>query len=298
MDTLTLTLFVEVMREHSFTDVARAHGMAPSSVSRAMSGLEAELGVRLFQRTTRRLEPTEAGMAYFQRIVPVLDELHAARDAAADLSEQPKGTLRVTAATVYGEMYIVPQLPQLAEKYPQLSIELLLTDAYLDMVEERIDVAVRLGTLQDSSLIARQLSSMAFFVCASPDYLERHGVPVTLTDMQQHNCLLFPRSGYSMNWLFKDNTGQETAVSINGRCLITHSRAIRDSAIAGMGLALLPDWLVGESIRAGKLVRLYEEYAVTPTDYNGGVWLLCPSRDYLPLKTRVFMDHLVENIRH
>ena len=296
MDIEVLELFVEVMRTRNFTDIARARGIAPSSVSRAMTNLETELGIRLFQRSTRKLAPTEAGQIYFERIFPVLGELQAARLIAADLSEEPNGTLRVTASTVYGDMHIAPLLPEIAKRYPSLDIELILTDAYLDLIEERIDIAIRVGTLQESTYIARQLKKMTFYICASPAYLEQHGTPETPHQVSAHDCLLFPRPGYNLNWLFKDSSGKMTEVPISGKCLITNSQAIRKCAIAGMGLTLLPDWLVEEDIRSGALIRLFNDFTVTATDYEGAIWLMYPSREYVPVKTRVFMDYLIETI--
>lgn len=297
MDMETLSLFVEVMRQHSFADVARVRGVAPSSISRAIAGLEQELGVRLFQRSTRKLEPTEAGVLYFERVAPLIAELEAARQMASDVTAEPRGILRVTAPIVFGQMYIVPLLPVLAQRYPALTIELSLSDAYLDLIEERIDVAIRLGSLQDSSYVATRLMSLEFYICASPDYLAQHGTPQTPQQIRDHNCLLFPRPGFSLDWKFRERDGNVHTVSIHGNCLITNSQSIRQCAVAGMGLALLPDWLVGEDIQSGKLVRLFSEDAVTASDYDSAAWLLYPSRDYLPLKTRVFIDHLTESIR-
>jgi len=295
MDIEALEIFVDVMGHRNFTDVARVRNLAPSSVSRTITALEKEIGIRLFQRSTRRLEPTEAGNVYFERIRPILDELSSAREVAADLIEEPKGTLRVTASTVYGEMYIVPLLPDISDQYPLLSVELILTDAYMDLIEERIDVAIRLGALQDSSCIARQIKKLAFYICASPEYIARHGKPDSPHEIKNHNCLLFPRTGHNLNWLFKKE-GAVAEIPITGKCLVTNSRAIKQCALTGMGLALLPDWLVGDAIQSGLLVRLFDEFDVTATDYDGAIWLLYPSRDYVPIKTRVFMDHLIENI--
>jgi len=149
MDIDSLNLFLHVMHQRSFTEVAKQQNLAPSSVSRTMASLEKELGIRLFQRSTRQLEPTEAGSVYFERIAPIIRELEAAKQIAVDVNQEPKGTLRVTASVVYGQMNIAPLLPFLTAKYPSLTIELLLTDAYLDLIEERIDVSIRLGSLQD-----------------------------------------------------------------------------------------------------------------------------------------------------
>lgn len=297
MDISTLKLFMEVAHQGSFTDVAKTEGVAPSSVSRAIAGLENELGIRLFQRSTRKLKPTEAGLVYLERIASIVDELESARQIATDVSEEPRGTLRVTAPTVFGQTHIVPLLPELQARYPSMTIELLLTDAYLDLIEERVDVAIRLGSLQDSTYIARRLQKMDFFICASPEYIEKHGKPDTPQEIRNHNCLLFPRTGHSLNWLFKDNDGNIFEVPISGKCLITNSDAIRQSALSGMGLALLPDWLINTDVQSGSLVTLFDEFTVTATNYGSAVWLLYPSREYVPLKTRVFINYLVTSFR-
>jgi DNA-binding transcriptional LysR family regulator len=296
MDVAALKLFVEVMQQRSFTEVAQIHRIAPSSVSRTIANLERELGIRLFQRSTRHLKPTEAGLVYFERITPIVEAVDAARDMAADVTEEPRGTLRVTAPVVFGQTHIVPLLPQLAQRYPLLSIELLLTDAYVDLIEDRIDVAVRLGSLRDTSYVAKRLRKMEFFICASPDYVQRRGTPHAPNEIKLHDCLLFPRMGHNLSWKFRDARGRVVEAPISGNCLITNSEAIRQCALAGMGLALLPDWLVQGDIERGALVRLFEGFAVTATNYDSAVWLLYPSREYLPLKTRAFVDHVVEGI--
>jgi DNA-binding transcriptional LysR family regulator len=292
MDLETLELFVEVMRHGSFADVARARGVAPSSISRAIATLENELGIRLFQRSTRKLEPTEAAMVYFGRINPVVNEIETARQLALDVTEELKGTLRVTTGTVFGQTAIVPIIPELAKTHPQLSIELQLTDAYLDLVEERIDVAIRLGSLKDSSYIAKRLANMEFHVCASPDYIRRCGIPQKPEDIENHDCLVFPRTGYSVDWLFKDSRGGIKHIPIKGKYLITNSQAIKQCAITGMGLTLLPDWLINDALASGELVSMFSEYVVTATDFESAIWILYPSREYMPLKSRVFVDYL------
>lgn len=293
MDTGTLDLFIDVMQHRSFAIVARQRNVDPSSVSRAIAKLEAELDIQLFQRTTRKLAPTEAGMLYFEQVAPLLKELDSARQMALDISQTPKGTLRITASAVFANMQIVPVLPDFTHQYPGLRVELMLTDAYGDLIAERIDVAVRLGTLQDSSYQCRHVRTMEFFICASPEYVAQHGQPETPEEISNHQCLLFPRGTNQLDWQFKDSDGQVTVMPIQGRYLLTHSEAIKQCAIAHMGLALLPDWLVMPDLQAGRLVRLFKHYDVTATDYNSSIWLLYPSRQYLPLKTKVFMDYLL-----
>ena len=296
MDLETLYLFIEVVQQRSFAKVARARNIDPSSVSRAIARLESELGIRLFQRSTRKLEITEIGEIYFQKIVPLVDELESAQQIAIDTHQKPQGNLRVTASSTFAQQRIVPLLPQLAKLYPDLSIELILTDFYLDLIEERIDVAIRLGTLQDSSYMVKHLRKMKFYICVSSDYLDKYGQPQTPQDIKNHNCLLFPRARHNLDWLFKDETEKITEIKIRGKYLLTNSLAIKQCAIAGMGLALLPDWLVDRELKSGKLIRLFAEYDVTATNFDSSIWLLYPSRAYIPAKTKVFIDYIFDNL--
>ena len=261
MDLDNLYLFIEVVQQGSFAKVARIRNIDPSSVSRAIAKLETELGIRLFQRSTRKLETTELGAIYFQRIAPLIDELESARRIAVEIHQQPQGTLRVTADLAFAQQKIVPLLPKLAKIYPSLSIELIMTDAYLDLIAERIDVAIRLGNLQDSSYMAKHLRKTSFYICASPDYLSKHGQPKIPQNIESHNCLLFPRARYSLDWLFRDGTGKVTEIKIKGKYLLTNSLAIKQCAISGMGLAWVVDFEKQERINyhTGSMIKTGEK---------------------------------------
>jgi DNA-binding transcriptional LysR family regulator len=292
MDISVLQMFVEVVRQRSFAAVARERNIDPSSVSRAIASLESELGIRLFQRTTRQLSPTEAGIAYFERVEPLVEEMERAVLVAKDISGQPKGVLRVTASVSFGLKCIVPLLPQFAAKYPDLTVDLLLTDTVVDLFSERIDVAVRLGKLPDSSLIAQQLIQTRYMVCASSKYLQRCQQPKNPKQLEQHNCLFFPLAGFRSKWIFRKSFGNTQEISVRGNTIISNAIALQQCAVAGMGLALLPHWLIDEDINTGRLVNLFPDYEVTATDFNTAAWLVYPSRVYVPLKVRVFADEL------
>ncbi len=292
MDLSVLQTFVEVMRHGSFAAVARDRNIDPSAVSRSIAGLEKELGVRLFQRTTRQLSPTEEGAAYFERIAPLVEEIEQANDVAADLSGQPRGELRVTASVAYGMKRIVPLMPRFADAYPDLTIDLLLTDAVVDLVTERVDLAVRLGILPDSTLIAQRLVTVHYRVCASPAYLKAYGSPTEPGDIVHHNCLRFPLPGFRTRWIFRDGDGVITEAPVQGRTLISNALALQACAINGMGLVLLPNWLVDDEIQTGRLIHVLPEYEVAANDFDSAVWLVYPSRAYVPLKVRHFIDYL------
>jgi DNA-binding transcriptional LysR family regulator len=296
MELSVLQMFVEVMRQGSFAAVARERNIDPSSVSRAIAGLEEELNIRLFQRTTRQLSPTEAGTVYFQRIEPLVEEMQQAIDVATDISGQLKGTLRVTASVSFGLKCIVPLLANFQAMYPELAVDLLLTDAVVDLFADRIDVAVRLGQLADSTLIAERLMQTRYYVCASPNYLKRYNQLKKPNDLEQHNCLLFPIAGFRTRWIFKARNGELTEVAVCGNTVISNAIALQQCALADMGLALLPNWLIDEDLQTGKLVNVFPDYEVTATDFNTAAWLIYPNRSYVPLKVRVFIDFLKENI--
>ncbi len=290
----SLQLFVEVMRYGNFADVARAHDLAPSSVSRSIAALERELGARLFQRSTRKLAPTEAAAVFYHRLQPALREIESARSAASDLQREVNGTLRVSAPAVFANSAIVPLLPEFAARYPQLRFDLQISDRFVDLLEDGIDVAIRLGSLTDSNLVARRLADMSFRICASADYLRRRGEPQAPADIADHECLLFPRAGHDLDWLFRDSAGDIERIRIDGQVQIANSASILACAIAGMGLALLPDWLLRDALANDQLQALFTDYEVSATDFDSAVWILYPSRSYLPQKTRAFVDFLGE----
>jgi DNA-binding transcriptional LysR family regulator len=292
MDISVLQLFVEVFRQGSFAAVARHRNLSPSSVSRAITGLEKELGIKLFQRNTRQLSPTEAGMTYFGRVESLVEELSQATAIATDISRQPKGKLRVTTSVSFGLKCIVPLLPQFTKLYPDLTVDMLLSDTIVDLFTERIDVAIRLGLLPESTLIAQQLMPTRYSVCASSGYLKRSEQLKDPIDLAQHNCLLFPFAGFRSRWIFKDRKGKLSEVPVFGRTLISSAIALQHCAIAGMGLALLPNWLIEENLQAGTLINVFPDYEVTATDFSTAAWLVYPSRAYTPLKVRVFIDFL------
>lgn len=297
MDTTALQVFAEVVRRGSFAAVARDRDLDPSAVSRTIGGLEAELGARLFQRTTRRLSLTEAGKLFFERIDGLLEDLEEARATVADVSAGPLGTLRVTTSVSFGQRCIVPLLPGFMAARPGVSIDLILADAVIDIVAERVDAAIRLGRLADSSLIATRLLKTRYYVCASPDYLKRHGPIRKPRDIAAHDCLLFPLPGFRSRWVFRDQKGDTSTVSVKGRVVISNAEALGHCAVDGMGLALLPHWIVGEDLKRGSLVNVFPDFEVTATDFDTAVWFLHPTRAYVPLKVRSFRDFVARALR-
>jgi DNA-binding transcriptional LysR family regulator len=293
MDVTTLAIFVDVMRRGSFAAVARDRNVDPTSISRAIAGLEHELGVRLFHRTTRRLAPTGAGATYFDRVEALVEELERARLTAIDSSERPQGTLRIAAPVSFAQLNLIPLLPELAGRYPDLTFELVLTDAALDLLEERIDVALRIGPVSTSGLVAQPLAPLIARVCASPAYLRRCGRPEQPADLVRHNCLLLNMPGFVDRWTFRDRDGNTSAVDVSGQLRTSNAVALKQCALDGMGIILQGRWIVGRELHEGTLIDLFPEYEVTAATFKDpAVWLLYPSRAYLPLKVRVFVQFL------
>ena len=192
----SLQLFAEVMRYGNFADVARTRGIAPSSVSRGIAGLERDIGVRLFQRSTRKLTPTEAAAVFYHRINPALKEIDAARQVAVEVDKQPGGTLRIAAPAVFANAAITPLLSAFAAAYPRLALELLISDSELDLDAEGIDIAIRFGAHKEPAITGKRIAATEFQVCASPQYIERHGRPLATEDIGRHRCLLSPSAGH------------------------------------------------------------------------------------------------------
>ena len=290
MDIAAIGVFVDVMRTGGFAAVARQRGADPSSISRTIAGLERQLGIRLFQRTTRRLTATEAGALFYERVAPLLEEMQRAELEARDVVEKPSGHLRVTASVAFGYARLVPLLPKLRSTHPDLTIELLLSDAMIDLVAEHVDVAVRLGPRMDSGLVGTLLMQTRYQVCASPAFLSKVGPLRRPDDLRALDCLLLSLPGFRSQWKFRDRRGAVTEVPLKSSIIMSNPLALHRAALDGLGPVLLPDWLVGEDIRRGQLADLFPRYRATATDFETGAWILYPSRAYMPRKVRAFID--------
>lgn len=292
MDIQSLELFVEAARLGGFAAAARSRNIDPSAVSRTVSGLEAELGVRLLNRTTRTLSLTEAGKLYLGRIAPLLEELGHASEEALSVSKGVSGSLRMTASVAFGYQRLAPLLAEFRARHPQLKLEVLLTDTNLDLVSDRIDLAIRLGSRFEGDAVSSKLMATKYRVCASQDYVRQHGAPHHPADLSQHDCLLLTLPEFRHEWHFKDGKGNVQTVAISGAVVVSNPLVQLRCALEGMGPALLADWLAEDGLTAGTLVDLFAQHQVTATSFDTGVWVLYPSRSYLPLKVRTMIDFL------
>jgi DNA-binding transcriptional LysR family regulator len=280
-------VLVRVVQAGSFRAAAQTLGMPKTTVSRKVSELEAQLGVRLLQRTTRRLSLTEAGLAFAEEAEVAIARLEAAQDAVAELQREPRGRLRVTTAVTIGELFLAPVLAEFLQAFPAVDVLLQLTDRPVDLVAERFDVAIRAGELSESSLIARRIGSSTYRVVASPDYLSRHGTPQRPADLSSHACLRFTRSGMEVrpSWPFGAGA-RRMEVPVGGRLVSDDFVVLRTAAEQGLGIARLPGLLVHEAIQAGRLVALLDDQAPPPNPLH----LLHPGGGRLPARILAFID--------
>lgn len=296
MNTELLTLFIKVAQLGSFAAVAREANIDPSAVSRAMASLEEQLNLRLFQRTTRQLKLTEAGEIYLQRIKPLLNELDYALDEAQKVSHTPSGHLRMTASVAFGQMCLLPYLSDFRQLYPNIQLELLLTDSVLDLVTNSLDLACRLNAQAESEAVRTLLFNTHYYVCVSPAYLAQHAPINTPQDLEQHNCIVFNFPDYRTHWTFKDHQHILTRISIQSNLSLSSALALRECALLGMGPALMADWLVNQDIAHGRLIPILTDYQVTAENFNTAAWLVYPSKHFLPHKTRLMIDFLKEKL--
>lgn len=301
MDTELLYIFADVMRRGNFAAVARDRNVNPATISRSIQTLEQSLKLRLFQRSTRKLQPTEAGLLYFERIEPILEELKQAELSASDISQHPSGVLRITCPVSFAEMNITPLLPKFSTLYPELNFELLLNDTILDLIAEHIDVAIRVGVMQDSSMIAHHLCPMEMRICATPEYLRRHGCPSKPIELGRHATLMHAMRGFTQNsWRFTDARGCKEEVHLQPRLRTSNAMALKQCALAHMGITLQATWMIGRELAEGSLIDLFPKHRVTAMTTGGGAaaWALIPSRQYTSKKTRLFIDFLKQEFRY
>lgn len=288
---------VALVAQHgSFAAAARVLNLDPSSVSRTVAGVEASLGLRLFQRSTRSLRITEEGAVYLRRVVPLLEELDHAREAASQIRQAPSGRLRLTASVGFSQTCILPHLGDFHDAYPDVSVELLPTDANLDLQANGIDLAIRLAPAPKGDLISTRLRRTAYRVCASPEYIARARPLERPEDLSDHPCLRFDLPEFRDRWRFRRDDDAPFEVEVGGWAVIGNALALRQAAVDGLGPVLLADWLVEGEIRAGRLIDLFPDHDCTATEFDTAAWALYPSRAYLPRKVRVTIDFLRDRI--
>lgn len=290
MDELArLRAFVRAAELGSFSGAAREARLPPSSVSRAIAALEAELGAALFNRSTRKLHLTEIGFAFLERARRVLAELDEARAVAADLNARPQGLLRLNVPSAFGRLHVMPFMPDFAAAWPDIRIDITLSDTVVDIIESGTDLAIRIGALEESRLIARKLAPHRRVLCAAPALLARHGPIATPDDLARLPHLLFALQPHD-RWLLTDPAGQRHDIPLAGRLRLNDSEALLAAARVGLGAALLPGWIAGAALRTGELVRLLPDHLAMFWPGERFIWAVYPPKRVVPPKVRAFID--------
>jgi len=286
---LSMSIFRRVAETENFSEVAREMGISQPTVSKQVAALEKHLSVKLLNRSTRQLSLTDVGKQYYNQCVQMLDELIECESTIRNQQYQPTGMLRINTPVTFGELDIVPHLWQFLIDYPELKVDLVMDDHYIDLVKEGVDLAIRVGPLTDSSLIARKIGDSPRVTVASPDYLAENGEPKTLQELKEHNCIVYMLLATRNEWHFTGPQGKET-IRVNGRFSVNNPRVIRKAVLANQGIAVTPIWLMDDYIKSGQVKVILEDYIPTPLDIHA----LYPARRFVPAKVRVFIDYLQE----
>ncbi|GHC72501.1 LysR family transcriptional regulator [Limoniibacter endophyticus] len=281
-----LHIFAKVVALRSMSEAARSLGIAPAVVSKSIKRLEESLGVRLLQRTTRRITVTELGQDYYKRIANALNDLEEATLLVSGQADEASGLLRVSAPTSFGRMHIAPHLGTFMQSHPRLNVELNLSDDIVDVIADGYDIAVRITEPRDSSLIGRKLARVRRVLCASREYVAKYGYPQTIDDLKTHRCLQAHGGG---PWHLEGPEGPLT-IRPESALLTNSSEVVREATISGLGIALRSTWDVGEELHIGKLVRVLPSY-----EGSRNIWIsaVFASRQHVPMKIRAFVEYLV-----
>ena len=282
-----LEIFARVARTGNMSAAGREMGLSPAVISKRVSQLEDRLGARLFQRTTRHLTLTETGAGYFKRVVDILSLCEEAEDFVSRRNTKPRGVLKVTMPTTFARLHIAPYLGDFLARYPDIELDVYLTDSFVDVIRDGFDLAIRIGELEDSSLVARKIAPDNRYICASPAYLEKHGAPASLSELDLHNCL---SAGAQEVWRLQGPEGQRQ-IRPNGNIRSNSGELIREALRAGMGLGLRSTWEVGPELKSGELRVVLPQYRGSS---NVAIYAVYPCREFMPARVNVLIEFLAD----
>lgn len=288
----SMTIFRRVVEAKSFSAVARESNMSQSTVSKHIAALENRLGAKLLNRSTRSLQLTEAGNEYYHHCIRILNDFQEAEASVGKGKIKPTGTLRISTSAAFGRTLIVPNLYEFFSSYPEINVDLIFDDDYADLVKQGIDLAIRIGPLQDSSLIAKKIGSSPRVVVASPEYLLKHGRPKKPADLSKHNCLYYTLIKSPDVWYFNSIQKGDESIKVSGRLKATSPDAICDATIEGIGVSVLSKWYVKKHISAGRLIAIMPDYK--PTTYN--IHAVYPERRFVPQKVKRMIEFLADKL--
>ena len=288
----SMTIFRRVVEAKSFSAVARESNMSQSTVSKHIAALENRLGAKLLNRSTRSLQLTEAGNEYYHHCIRILNDFQEAEASAGKGKIKPTGTLRISTSAAFGRTLIVPNLYEFFSSYPEINVDLIFDDDYADLVKQGIDLAIRIGPLQDSSLIAKKIGSSPRVVVASPEYLLKHGRPKKPADLSKHDCLYYTLIKSPDVWYFNSIQKGDESIKVSGRLKASSPDAICDATIEGMGISILSKWYVKKHINAGRLIAIMPDYK--PSTYD--IHAVYPERRFVPQKVKRMIEFLTDKL--
>lgn len=284
--------YVETLRTGSFTAAGERLGLTGSAVGKSVTRLEKKLGTKLLHRTTRSLTPTSEGQRYFEGWITILDEIESLEQGVIEGSVQVSGSLNVHLPAAFGRRHVMPILMSLTKQYPNLDLSVAFSEKRINLVDEGVDLVVRIGSLEnDADLVARRLGSQKLVVCASPDYLNNKGTPRTFEELTEYDCIVGGKRSNQSVWLFRDTNGEIFSHNVYGRYCFSDGDAMLSAALNGMGLCQLPTWLLSDHLSSGELITVFDDYAGAEMPIHA-VW---PRSRYLKPRQRVLIDALVED---
>lgn len=293
----SMLLFQRVVQLGSMSAAGKEANLSPASVSRTIAALEEHLGAQLFNRTSRKIMLTDAGDAYYQRIKPLLEELKQIEAAAREVQDEPQGFLRVHAHTSVGIHLVTPRLEEFCRLYPKITIDLQLSEIPVNLLEQDYDVDIRLGELQDSSMLVRRLAPSDRVLVASPAYLDSHPPITEPRDLLRHNCITFRPNSEVTTWKFARDGEETQELKVTGCFHTNNSEVLRRVAVAGLGVALVTDWISQADRQSGRVREVLPDYRVTINSFNNGIYAVFRQTRYVPKKVRVFVDFLVAHAK-
>ena len=288
---LSMSVFRKVAETGNFSEAARLLSLSQPTVSKHVAALERHLRIKLLNRSTRQLSLTDVGKEYYEQCVYILDEIIETESKLRDKQSLPTGTLRINTPVTFGELCVVPYLWEFLAEYPDLSIDLIMDDHYVDLVKEGVDMTIRVGPLTDSNLIARKIGDSPRVTVAASSYLEKCGEPVTLQDLKEHNCIVYSLLTTRNEWCYSGPKGKET-ISVSGRFSANNPRSIRQAVLDGQGIAVTPLWLIDDYIKTEQVKVILDNYIPTPLEIHA----VYPERRFVPTKVHFFIDYIRNKI--
>jgi len=289
-----MVTFVKVVETSSFSETARQFGTTPSAISRAISRLEKALGTRLLQRTTRKLRISESGQAVYERCLDMVNAAQAVMESSEKFHSEPQGQIRMSVPKAVGHYLIHPYLPEFLRLYPKIDIQLLLEDRYVDLIEDQVDLAIRITEKPHDGLMGRKLLEIDHVICATPEYLSRFGTPQHPHDLKEHQCIYLGEQAIDSKWKFQQGN-KNLSVHVKGRYAANHTGVRLDAALQHLGIASLPFFVANKVMKNKQLIQVLPNWYFK-TYYSGGAWLLYPATKHLPPKLKVLIEFLAQKL--